>query len=78
MRQLALTDDEVFERQQVRKLAKRDDPTPVAVLPAASCCGEGVFWRVRLRPGKFGPCRQQGRRAHDDLDVREVTTRPGP
>jgi hypothetical protein len=51
MRQMALSDDEIFERQQIRKLAMKDEPTPVAVLPGRPSCAECVFWRPGLKPG---------------------------
>ena len=59
MNQLTLTDDEVFERQQVRTRASAKSPVaPVAIVPNAPHCGDCIHWRRAAAPAGFGQCRQ--------------------
>jgi hypothetical protein len=59
MQQMRLTDDDVFERQQIRKRASAKSPVaPVAIVPDAPHCGACLFWRRAANPEGFGRCRQ--------------------
>lgn len=78
MRQMPLTDDEVFERQHIRKQDKRDAPTSMAVVPDALGGDERVHhWQATPRLDAFGPCGPLGGREHRDRGDRRATTRDG-